>query len=113
MQACRALTYQLAHRRVEDAERPAEQRAASISGQTWSAVGESDVLFVECKWTSRPVGTDELASLERTAAAIELPPGARRWFGLCARSGFTDGLLGAASGRDDVLLFDLATIVGG
>lgn len=32
---------------------------------------------------------------------------------LCARSGLTDGLLGAAGGRDDVLLFDLATIVGG
>jgi AAA+ ATPase superfamily predicted ATPase len=90
-------------------------------GNWWNAheeidlivLGEKDAILVECKWTSKPVGTDILAELERKAklANAELEDRHAR-FALCSRSGFTAQLIEDASRRQDLTLFDLPEIVG-
>jgi hypothetical protein len=76
------------------------------------AVGQKEALLVECKWTTRPIGIDILQDLERKAALIRPETGAQKhWFGLCARSGFTQQVEQEAARRDDILLFDLPRIV--
>ncbi len=76
------------------------------------ALGQDEILFVECKWTSRPVGSDILRELERKADLTNPETGKRkRWFGLCARSGFTPQLMQTAIDRTNLLLFDLPQIV--
>ena len=90
-------------------------------GKWWSAneeidlvaLGETEAILAECKWTSRPVGVDILADLERKArlAARDLEGRAVR-YALCARTGFTAKLRQAVAGREDVLLFDVPMLVG-
>jgi len=91
-------------------------------GNWWNAneeidlivLGEEDAILVECKWTSKPVGIDILAELERKATLVK--PELRNHpihFALCSRSGFTPQLLEDAKRRHDVALFDLPEIVGG
>jgi AAA+ ATPase superfamily predicted ATPase len=78
------------------------------------AVGQNDILLSECKWAERPVGIDILRDLERKAILASRETGDRkRWFGLCARSGFTPQVMQEAAKRDDLLLFDLARIAVG
>jgi AAA+ ATPase superfamily predicted ATPase len=78
------------------------------------AVGGDAALLVECKWSSRPVGTDILRNLERKAGMVRRELDTRRlFFGLCARGGFTPQLEEEVAGRDDVFLFDLPRIVSG
>lgn len=69
------------------------------------ALGEAEAMLVECKWASRPVGTDILENLEHKARLVrdELV-GRQVFYGLCARSGFTPALKELAAGRGDVLL---------
>jgi len=76
------------------------------------AFDNDTALLVECKWTSRPVGVDILADLERKAqlAQTELADRQIR-YALCARSGFTEQLRQMATGRTDVYLFGPADLL--
>ena len=77
------------------------------------AMGQDQALLVECKWSTRPVGVDVLRNLERKAPAVAQELGDRKLsYGLCARSGFTPQVQDDAAQRSDLLLFDLARIVG-
>jgi len=76
------------------------------------ALGETNALLVECKWSTRPVGTDVLTDLERKSGLVESELENRRVsYALCARSGFTQQLQQLAHERRDVLLLDLPTIL--
>jgi hypothetical protein len=78
------------------------------------AMGQDAALFVECKWTTRPVGVDILRDLERRARLVsEGLDAQRRLFGLCARNGFTPQVQEEAAKRNDLLLFDLAQVIAG
>ena len=90
-------------------------------GNWWNAneevdlvvLGENDAILVECKWTSKPVGIDILAELERKAQLVKPELGDRQIrFALCSRSGFTSQLIEDAKRRQDVTLLDLPEIVG-
>lgn len=90
-------------------------------GNWWNAheeidlivLGENDTILVECKWTSKPVGTDILAELERKAQLAKAELEDRRIrYSLCSRSGFTAQLIEDASRRLDLTLYDLPEIVG-
>lgn len=76
-------------------------------------LGGRDAMLVECKWTTKPVGIDFLAGLERKAPLVkpELENQQIR-FGLCSRFGFTPQLIEDAKRRQNVTLFDLPEIVG-
>lgn len=77
------------------------------------AVGEDAALLLECKWSTRPVGTNVLRDLERKTGIVGPELGSRRlFFGLCARNGFTPGLEAEAAKRDDLALYDLPQIAG-
>jgi hypothetical protein len=75
------------------------------------AVGEEVLLVGECKWTSRPVGTNILDDLKRKAYLLmgserkvgaTSAAGAQPQYALFARSGFTPGLEAVA--RDEGIL---------
>ena len=75
------------------------------------ALSEQDTLLVECKWTTKPLGTDVLANLERKSALVGSELGSKKiGYGLCARSGFTAQLIAEAASRQDVMLYDLPEI---
>lgn len=89
-------------------------------GKWWNAneeidlvvLGEKGAILVECKWTSKPVGIDILANLERKSTLIRQDLGDRSInFALCSRSGFTSQLMEAVDQRTDVMLLDLPDIV--
>ena len=89
-------------------------------GSWWNAneeidlavLGEKDAALVECKWTSKPVGIDILAELERKAELVRPELGDRQIrFALCSRSGFTSQLMKDVALRSDVMLLDLPDIV--
>ena len=88
-------------------------------GNWWNAneevdlvvMGEGQAILVECKSTSKPVGIDILAELERKAKIIQPELENRQiHFALCSRSSFTTQLVERAKQRQDMLL-DLASIV--
>ncbi len=90
-------------------------------GNWWNAneeidlivMGERDAILVECKWTSKPVGIDILAELERKAHFVKLELENRQInFALCSRSGFTPQLMKDVETRTDVMLLGLTDIVG-
>jgi AAA+ ATPase superfamily predicted ATPase len=89
-------------------------------GKWWNAneevdlvvLGETETIFVECKWTSKPAGTDILADLEKKANLVQQELGDRSIrYALCARSGFTPQLSKTVQQRKDILLLDLPDIV--
>lgn len=68
-------------------------------------------MLFECKWTGEAIGSDVLLGLERKARLAQGELGDRPiLFGLCARYDFTEALKQEVAGREDVWLFDLATI---
>lgn len=70
-------------------------------------LGESDVMFVECKWSRKPVGVDILRALEATASSASARFAGRTiHFGLCSRAGFTPAVERAAEERDEVHLYE-------
>ena len=76
-------------------------------------LGGSDAILVECKWTSRQVGTDILMELERKANLVKPELSQQKiTFALCSRSGFTSQLVQVVERREDVLLYDLPAILG-
>jgi AAA+ ATPase superfamily predicted ATPase len=90
-------------------------------GNWWNAneeidlivMGERDAILVECKWATKPVGTDILAQLERKKQLVK--PGLENRqirFALCSRSGFTPQLIEDSKLRQDLSLLDLPEIVG-
>jgi hypothetical protein len=70
-------------------------------------------MLAECKWSSKPVGSDILANLERKTNLIwpELENREVR-FALYSRSGFTGQLIRDAQARADVMLLDLTAVMG-
>jgi AAA+ ATPase superfamily predicted ATPase len=89
-------------------------------GNWWNAneeidlvvLGEKDAILVECKWTSKPVGIDILAELERKSDLLRPELEHRKIrFALCSRSGFTPQLMKDARRRQDVALLDLPAIL--
>ncbi|MGV8049772.1 MAG: ATP-binding protein [Anaerolineaceae bacterium] len=75
-------------------------------------LGEKDAILVECKWTSKPVGIDIMADLERKTNLVRPELGDRQiCFALCSRSGFTPQLMKDVEPRSDVMLLDLPDIV--
>jgi len=77
-------------------------------------LGESDAALVECKWTSKPVGVDILADLERKAELVRPELEKRQiHFALCSRSGFTSQLIKDAKQRhaSRVMLLNLSEIM--
>jgi len=90
-------------------------------GNWWNAneevdlvvLGENDAILVECKWTSKPVGVDILAELERKAQLVKPELEDRRiHFALCSRSGFTSQLVEDTKRRQHLTLLNLPEIVG-
>lgn len=90
-------------------------------GNWWNAnqeidlivLGETAAMLVECKWASKPLGSDILTNLERKASLVQSElEGRRVCYGLCSRSGFTRQFLDYVQLRQDVTLFDLPAIVG-
>lgn len=99
------------------------------------AVGDEDILLGECKWTTRPVGTNILDGLKRNAQSlIQQGRWHRVYYVLFSRSGFTTALesqakhvtsaeftlstveglsagLSSTEGDEGVLLVDLPTIL--
>lgn len=90
-------------------------------GNWWNAneeidlvvLGEKNAILVECKWSSKPVGSDILAELERKAGLIRAELEDREiGYGLCSRSGFTAQLVEDVGERRDVRLWGVNTVVG-
>ncbi len=83
-------------------------------GKWWNASSEIDivginnqqepVLFGECKFTEKLVGSDELKNLEKKAAELS---DKRKTFVLFSRTGFSQELLEYSRTRDNILLFKL------
>jgi AAA+ ATPase superfamily predicted ATPase len=86
-------------------------------GRWWSkseeidivAIGDSGILFGECKWSSRPIGTNILDNLKRKATLV---PHANQtqYFALCSKSGFSDDIHTLAQSDPHLLLYDLQTL---
>ena len=88
-------------------------------GAWWDGREEIDVvalaadegLFGECKWTSRPVGTNILDDLKRKAHPLMQSAGLRTaHYALFARAGFTEALQAQAQ-HEGVLLVGPETLV--
>jgi len=70
-------------------------------------LGEGRMMLVECKWSSRPVGTDILQDLEAKSAEVAREAGIQRFsFGLCSRSGFSEQVIELSQKREDVFLYN-------
>ena len=89
-------------------------------GNWWNAneeidlvvLGETSAILVECKWTSKAVGVDILADLERKTDLVRPELSNRQIsFALCSRSGFTAQLIKDVKQRNDVMLLSLAEIM--
>jgi hypothetical protein len=80
-----------------------------VAGQPGSGPGaawRNRMMLVECKWSSRPVGTDILRELEARSPDVTREAGIQQVdFALCSRSGFADQLLQLSKERKDVLLY--------
>ena len=65
-----------------------------------------EILFGECKWSDKPVGTDILRSLKAKAESVGWRKGSRKeYYALFSKSGFTEELEKAAK-KGDVFLFE-------
>lgn len=72
---------------------------------------EGVVLVGECKWRSKPVGSNVLADLRQAAMPVLTQlPGAQVYYALFARAGFTPDLTAQAAQDPTLLLYDLETI---
>jgi hypothetical protein len=69
-------------------------------------LGEERMMLVECKWSSRQVGTDILREIEAKSADVCREAGLQKVdFGLCSRSGFTEQLTELSNERNNLFLF--------
>jgi AAA+ ATPase superfamily predicted ATPase len=80
-------------------------------------LGDQQLMMAECKWSSRPVGTDVFRNLEAKTNHVLRDAGERTvQYGVCSRSGFTENLLALAQEREDVELYswkDMVTDIAG
>ncbi len=77
-------------------------------------LGAGNVMLVECKWASRPVGIDVLRELEEKASAVMHEViGKKITYALCSRSGFTKQLDELAGERGDLQLYNWPSMVAG
>ena len=90
-------------------------------GKWWNAneeidivvLGEANAILVECKWTSKPIGVDILADLERKAELVRPELENRQiHFALCSRSGFTSQIIEVSKHRQDLMVSNLSEILG-
>jgi len=74
---------------------------------------EKKILFGECKWSEKPVGTDIYEDLKKKAEKVAWNKGDRTtYYILFSKSGFTDGMLARAK-RDGVFLVEKDMLVNG
>jgi hypothetical protein len=72
---------------------------------------ESVVLVGECKWRSRPVGSNVLADLRQAAASLLVHlPDVQVYYALFAKAGFTPDLTAQAAQDPTLLLYELEVI---
>lgn len=71
------------------------------------ALGENELMLVECKWSSRPVGVDILQNLEeKTTDVLRETKAKSIYYALCSRSGFTAQLVELLKQRKDIKLYN-------
>ena len=76
-------------------------------------LGEAEMMLVECKWSSRPVGTDILQELEAKSASVSREAGREKVsFALCSRSGFTKQLIELTGQRENIFLYTWDDMIG-
>jgi hypothetical protein len=69
-----------------------------------------EMLFAECKWTSKPTGIDVYMDLKRKSKLVQWHNDSRKeHFALFSKSGFTDGMKELAK-KEGAMLFDLEAI---
>ncbi len=75
---------------------------------------EGAVLVGECKWRSRPVGSNVLADLRQAAIPLlQQLPGFQVYYALFAKAGFTPELVSQAAQDRTLLLYDLEAMTQG
>ena len=58
---------------------------------------KKQILFGECKWSSKPVGTNVYTDLKKKAGTVQWERGKRKdFFILFSKSGFTDDMISLA-----------------
>lgn len=73
---------------------------------------ESKIVFGECKWSSKQVGTNILRDLEEKASSVQWKRGQRKnYFVLFSKSGFTEEMKKIAKERQNVLLVEKDKLV--
>ena len=72
-------------------------------------IGESDIIFGECKWSNKKVGINILEELIKKSENVEVK-GKNRSYILFSKSGFTEELLKSAEDGKDLYLIDLEKI---
>ena len=69
------------------------------------SVRENSILFGECKWSEKQVGTNIYRELQRKAKLVQWgKPGRKEFFLLCSKSGFTPDMLALAKQEHIVLV---------
>lgn len=73
---------------------------------------ENKIVFAECKWSSKPVGSDIFRNLEKKSHFVQWGTGkGDKYFVLFSKSGFTPEVKKLAGGRKDIVLVDKNKIV--
>lgn len=71
------------------------------------ALGESEILFGECKWSNKHVGLSVLYKLKEKAKAVKWKNGSRKeYYVLFSKSGFSDELIEASQKDSTIILSD-------
>ena len=92
-----------------DASRKSGENQEGIDAVAFNA-STKDILFAECKWSSKPIGTDVYIGLKRKAKLVNWHNDNRKeHFALFSKSGF-DHNMKELSKKEGVLLFDPETI---
>ena len=68
-----------------------------------------EILFAECKWTNKAVGTDIYTDLKRKSGLVQWRNDRKERYALFSKSGFTDEMRKIAN-AEKVMLFDLDAI---
>ena len=72
-------------------------------------IGESDIIFGECKWSNKKVGINILEELIKKSENVEVNNKNRSYI-LFSKSGFTDELLKRAEDSKELYLIELKDI---
>lgn len=92
-----------------DASRKKSENQEEIDAVAYNE-STKDIIFAECKWSTKPVGTDVYIDLKRKAKLVDWRNDKRKeHFALFSKSGFTDEMNELAK-KECVLLFDPESI---